>query len=234
MPAMEIRQGDAPSVVYGLKTAHRRAFLVGSTIIGLSNKFSGFQKDKLVIFQNGRIKYRLKETDRLNWALRFFLPVVNFLLCLLFCAFFPQHEPLMVILFIASLVVIHNLFRPRYAVFEEATEIGVSGGNGEISTRSFSIKKDIYRLYYHSGERYSLFKNGTQIAVYEQKLENWRNQYLVYYAAEEPREMIELFGLWIDMEHYNDSHGRTLLKSYPLLPDKHPEYALWRPEDMGQ
>ncbi len=60
MPVMEI-QGDGPSLVYGpIIPHHKRTFLIGNTVIGLSNKFSGFQKDKLVILQDNRPKYRLK------------------------------------------------------------------------------------------------------------------------------------------------------------------------------
>ncbi len=60
MPVMEI-QGDGPSLVYGPRIPHhKRTFLIGNTVIGLSNKFSGFQKDKLVILQDNRPKYRLK------------------------------------------------------------------------------------------------------------------------------------------------------------------------------
>ena len=230
MPIMEI-QRNGPDLAYApIMPHHKRTFLLGNTVIGLSNKFSGFQKDKFVILQDNHLKYRLKEKSRLNWAFRHFLPVCIFALCFLFLIFFPRCEVLAVILFIASLIIIKGFFNAQYAIIENNVEIGFSMEKRKTSISSFSIKEDIYHIHSHSHERYSLFKNKTQIALYERTLEKGKNKYFVYYA-DEPKEIIELFGLWIDMYNYNDSRGRTIIRTFGL-PDKHPEFTLWRPKDI--
>ncbi len=228
MPVMEIRQVGGKSSIYGLKIPHRRTFLREDTIVGLSNRSSGFQKDKLVVFQGDRPKYRVREIDRSNWALRSLLPAGVFLLCLAFLIAAPRYKAFAVLLMISSILMSKSLFAPQYAVLEDDVEIGAL--RGKDPAKGFSRRKEIYHIHSHSEERYSLFKNGTQVALYKRELEKRRNKYLICYASEEPPERIELFCLWIDMSIYDNERGLTILKTYGP-PDKHPEYTSWRPRD---
>lgn len=232
MPIMEIDQGGRASLIYGLDTPHRRTFLVGDTIIGATNKCPWFLKDKLIFFQDGHMKYRARETNRLNWALRSFLPVCIFFLCLSMLIFFPQYEAFGVILVIASFMIADSFFYPQYAIFKGDVEIGyVRTARKDSIGRAFSINDDIYRIYVHSHEQYSLFKNGVQIALYKRKLENYRSRYHIYYDPERSVEVIQLFCLWIDLFYYDDVGGRIILKTFRHF-DKHPEYTVWRPKDL--
>lgn len=231
MPLIEIYQGNGPSLVYGPKVPHKRAFLLDNTTVGLTNKYSGFSKDKLVIFQNGHLKYRLKESNRLNWALNFILPICVLFLCFMLSIFLPQYESLWVLLLLTSIIMVRSFINRQYAIFENGEKIGISLERWIKPTSSFSIRNSTYRIYSHNHERYSLFKDEMQIALYNRKLEKGRNKYLIYYTAAESIEIIELFCVWIDMFHYNDERGRIVLKTF-AFSDKHPEYALWRPKDI--
>ena len=232
MPMIEIYQGNAQSLVYGLKTPHKRTFLFGSLTVGLTNKYSCFSKDKLIIFQGGQVKYRLKESNRLNWALNSILPICVLLLCFTFFIFFPQYGALWVSLFLVFIILVVGSINRQYSIFEGEEEIGFSQERWINPISSFSIRNNNYRIYSHSHEHYSLFKDGIQIALYSRKLEKSKSRYLIYYSADEPLEVIELFCLWIDMFHYDDNRGRTILKTFNLHPDKHTEYTFWRPEDV--
>lgn len=228
MPMIELHQGNRTGLIYGSKIPHKRTFLLSNTIIGLSNKHSGFSKDKLIIFQDGHTKYILKETNRINWALKRILPICVLFLYLILQIFFPYYELLWVLLFIASIMMADSFINQQYAVFEGKEKVGSSLIK---PINCFSIQNNIYRIYSHGHECYSLFKNETQIALYARKLEKAKSKYLIYYSAEEPIEIIELFCLWIDMFNYDDERGRTILKTFSLFPDKHIEHTVWRPKD---
>lgn len=234
MPMIEICQGNDPGLVYGIniKIPHKRAFLFGSLTVGLTNKYSRFSRDKLVIFQDGHVKYRLKESNRLNWALNSILPMCLLLLCFMFFIFFPQYEALWVSLFLIFIIIVVGSINRQYSVLEGEKEIGFSQERWIKPISSFSIRSNTYRIYSHSHERYSLLKDGIQIALYSRNLEKSKNKYLIYYSENEPLEIIELFCLWIDMFNYDDGRGRTILKTFRLYPDKHTEYTFWRPEDI--
>lgn len=234
MPMIEISQGNGPGLVYGIniKIPHERTFLFGSLTVGLTNKYSRFSKDKLIIFQDGQIKFRLKESNRLNWALNSVLPICVLLLCFTLFIFFPQYEALWVSLFLVFIILVVGSINRQYSIFEGEEEIGFSQERWIKPISSFSIRNNNYRIYSHSHERYSLFKDGIQIALYNRKLEKSKNRYLIYYSADEPLEVIELFCLWIDMFHYDEGRGRTILKTFNLHPDKHTEYTFWRPKDV--
>lgn len=233
MPLIEICQENRSSFVYGSKIPHKRTFTLNHTIIGLSNKTSGFLKDKLMVFQDGRLKYRMKESNRFSWALNRFLPIFVLFPCVILCIFLPQYDFLWILLLLLSIVITSGFIARQYTIFEGGMEIGVSQEKWTKSVRSFSIQGNTYRIYSHSHERYSLFKNEIQIALYERKLEKSKNRYLIYYAIDESIEIIELFCFWIDMFYYDDERGIIILKTYPLS-DKHPEYMLWRPKDVEQ
>ncbi len=211
----------------------KRTFLFGGMTVGITNKYSRFSKDKLVIFQDGHVKYRLKESNRLNWALRSILPICVLLLCFTLFIVFPQYEAWWVLLFLIFTVMVVGSVNRQYSVFEGEEEIGASQERWIKPIGSFSIRNSTYRICSHSHERYSLFKDGMQIALYNRKLEKSKNRYLIYYSADEPLEIIELFCLWIDMFHYDDGRWTTL-KTFGLHPDKHPEYTFWRPIDIEQ
>lgn len=234
MPMIEIYQGNGPSLVYGTNIPHKRTFLIGNAIVGLTNKCSGFSKDKLIIFQDGHPKYRLKESSRLNWALKLFLPMCVLFLCFVLFIFFPQYEFLCVLLFLFFATATGISINRQYSIFEDGEEIGFSQERWIKPISSFSIRNHTYRICAHSHERYSLFKDGMQIALYNRRLEKAKNRYLIYYSADEPLEIIELFCLWIDMFNYDDERGRTILKTFSVYPDKHPEYTFWRPADIEQ
>lgn len=234
MPMIEISQGNGPGLVFGINAEipHRRTFLLGSLTVGLTDKYSHFSKDKLVIFQDGHVKYRLKESNRLNWALNSILPVCVLLLGFTLSIFFPQYEALWKSLSFIFIIMILTSVNQQYSIFEGEEEIGFSQERWIKPISSFSIRNSNYRIYSHSHERYSLFKDGIQVGLYNRKLEKWKNRYLIYYSADEPLEIIELFCLWIDMFHYDNGGGRTVLKTFTLRPDKHTEYTFWRPKDV--
>lgn len=229
MPMIELHQGNRTELIYGSKIPHKRTFMLSNTIIGLSNKHSGFSKDKLIIFQDGHINYILKETNRLNWALRRILPICVLFLCFTLQILFPYYELLWVLLFIASIMMAHSFINQQYAVFDGKEKVGFSLIK---PLNCFSIQNNIYCIYSHSHECYSLLKNETQIALYTRMLAKSKSKYLIYYSAEEPIEIIELFCLWIDMFNYDDERGRTILKTFNLFPDKYIEHTVWRPKDV--
>lgn len=236
MPMIEIYQENDPGLVYdvNLKIPHRRAFLFDGIPVGLTNKFSRFSKDKLIIFQDGHTKYRLKESNRWNWALNSVLPVCALLLCFALFIFFSQNEGLWVSLFLVFIIMVVGSINRQYSIFEGEEKIGFSQERWIKPISSFLIRNNTYRVCTHSHERYSLFKDGTQIALYNRKLDKSKSRYLIYYSADEPLEIIELFCLWIDMFHYDDGRGRITLKTVSLRPDKHPEYTLWRPSSPSR
>lgn len=234
MPMIEIYQGNGSSSVYGTNIPHKRTFLIDNVIVGLTNKCSGFSKDKLIIFQDGQPKYRLKESNRLNWALKLLLPICVLFLCFVLFIFFPQYEILCVLLFLFFAITSSISINRQYTIFENEEKIGFSQERWIKPISSFLMQNSTYRICSHSHERYSLFKGEKQIALYNRKLEKAKNRYLIHYSADEPLEIIELFCLWIDMFNYDDERGRTIIKTFSIHPDKHPEYTIWRPEDVEQ
>lgn len=231
MPVIEICQGNGPSLIYGTIVPHKRIFLFGNTIIGSTNICARFSKDKLIVYQNNHVRYRLKETNKWNSTLRFILPICIFFLCCIFLMLLPQYDNFLMFLTVASIIITPGFFNPQYVILENDLEIGFSLETGRKPIKSFSMRNDTYHLYLHSHERYSLFKNEEQIALYRRELEKGRSRYWIYYTPDEPIEMIGLFCLWIDMYYYDDVRGITIIKTTGP-PDKHPEYTFWRPKDI--
>ncbi len=232
MPAIEICQGSGPSLICGTIAPHKRIFLFGKTVIGSTDICAPFSKDKLIIYQDDHVKYRLKEANKLNSALRLILPTCMLLLWCVFLICFPQYDDFLIFPAVASIIITPAFFKPQYVILENDLEIGFSLRKGRKAIKSFSVRNDTYRLCIHSQERYSLFKNEEQIALYRRELEKGRSRYGIFYTADEPIEMIELFCLWIDMYYYDDVRGITILKTSGP-PDKHPEYTFWRPKDLA-
>ena len=128
MPLIEICQENRSEFVYGSKIPHKRTFTLNHTIIGLSNKTSGFSKDKLMVFQDGRLKYRMRESNRLSWALTRFLPICVLFPCCMFYIFLPQYDFLWILLLLLSIVITSGFIARQYTIFEDRMEIHNPGG----------------------------------------------------------------------------------------------------------
>jgi len=158
MPVIEICQGNGPSLIYGTIAPHKRIFLFGKTIIGSTNICARFSKDKLIIYQGNHVKYRLKETNKLNSTLRFILPICILLLWCIFLILLPQYDDFLMFLTTASIIITPGFCKPQYIILEDDLEIGFSLRKGRKAIKNFSMRNDTYHLCIHSHERYSLFK----------------------------------------------------------------------------
>lgn len=182
-------------------------------MIGTSRYTSGFLMDEIVIYQNGAPKYRLKESSRLVWFLRNGLPLISFLISL--------------------------FLNGRYAVFEDDAEIGCAREKWIKPISSFVIRDDLYRMFAHKGNCFSLTKNSIQIALYTKRPEGsvfhaappWpAHTYDVDYEEAEQIEIIELFCLFIDVFFFTLYDGTSNIKV--IVPnDPYSHHTLWQPNE---
>ena len=102
----------------------------------------------------------------------------------------------------------------RYTIFEDNIKIGYTKDKWVSAIRNFMIHDDLYYMSTHKNEKFSLLKNGKQIASYSKepvKIQKaQQNTYHISYTVTEPVEIIELFCLIIDLFHFTDYDGKAI------------------------
>ncbi len=176
--------------------------------IGTSRYTGGFLMDEILVYQNDMPKYALKEINRFVWFLR--------------------NGLLLISLFISLFL------NGRYAVFEDGAEIGYARETWIRPISSFMIRNNLYQVFVHKGNCFSLTKNGTQIALYtkrpEETLKCQPNAYDIDYEKNVQIEIIELFCLFIDTFFFTPYNGTSKVKV--VVPhDPYPNHTLWRPKE---
>lgn len=198
----------AKAVIYKKQLKKEFQFFRDEIMIGTSRYTYGFLMDEIVVYQNSVPKYQFKENDRFIWFLRNCLPLLS--------------------------LVIAALLNGRYAIFEDDIEIGYAREKWVKPISSFVIRNDVYQLFIHKGNRFSLMKNGMQIALYTKRCEEWlKSQPLTYdidYDNSEEIEMIDLFCLFIDVFFFTPYNGSSHIKV--IVPhDRYSEHTLWQPKE---
>lgn len=198
----------AKAVIYKKQLKKEFQFFRDEIMIGTSRYTYGFLVDEIVVYQNSVPKYQFKENDRFIWFLRNCLPLLS--------------------------LIIAALLNGRYAIFEDDIEIGYAREKWIKPISSFVIRDDIYQLFVHQGNRFSLMKNGIQVALYTKRCEEWlKSQPLTYdidYDKNEEIEIIELFCLFIDVFFFTPYNGSSHIKV--IVPhDRYSEHTLWQPKE---
>ena len=198
----------AKAVIYKKQLKKEFQFFRDEIMIGTSRYTYGFSMDEIVVYQNSVPKYQFKENDRFIWFLRNCLPLLS--------------------------LIIAALLNGRYAIFEDDIEIGYAREKWIKPISSFVIRNDVYQLFVHEGNRFSLMKNGIQVALYTKRCEEWlKSQPLTYdidYDKSEEIEIIELFCLFIDVFFFTPYNGSSHIKV--IVPhDRYPEHTLWQPKE---
>lgn len=181
--------------------------------IGTVRQTNGFAMEDIEVFREGAPNLGLRETDRWFWV------------CYRWLLWFS--------------IIAQTFFSKRYKVFEGEE---VVGGSLEPRTRpasTFRIRQDRYRLFLHAGNRFSLTKNGVQVALYTKRPEGsalraappWpTHTYDVLYEAGEPLDVVRLFCLYIDKGFFIKYDGRSHRK-YIAPHDPYAHHALWQPKE---
>lgn len=131
-------------------------------------------------------------------------------------------------------LVIALFINGRYTIYEGEAEVGRALEKWVKPIETFLLHGDRYRLSVHRGNRFSLTKNGGQIALYQKRpektLEASPGAYDIDYDVNEPLELIELFCLLIDVFFFTPYTGASHINV--LVPhDPCPERAHWRPKE---
>lgn len=162
------------------RTSTKKAqFFFNESFLGTSEYQHGFFMKEISVFQNSKLEYRLKESNRFIWFLRNCLYLISFIFQIFLC--------------------------PKYTIFDNKGKvIGNSHENCFRPARTFTIYNNLYHILIHKNSYFSLFKNGIQIALYERK----KNEYFIYYSDDESVETIGLFCLFIDLNFFTNYNGR--------------------------
>lgn len=166
------------------------------------------QMERIVVYEEGAPKYRLVERSKLLWFLTRYLSVISLLIS----------------------VIVNSI----YDIYEGDNHIGASQEKWFKGIRSFKINGDLYQINTHKNEKFSLHKNGKQVALYVKTPEKFftttykPRSYSVSYDAMVPLWIIYLFAAWVDLIFTRADGGDT--KKVIVFRDPHPEYTLWQPE----
>lgn len=188
-------------------------YIQNGVVIGTARHTNGFAMEELAVYQNDVPKYSLKEVDRVFWV---------FYHCLYLISFALQ-------LFLA----------PRYKIYEGEEMVGASLEPHTKPARTFRIHQDEYRLFLHAENRFSLTKNGVQIALYTKRPEAsilraappWpTHTYDVLYEKGEQMDVIRLFCLFIDKRFFLKYNGLSHQK-YIVPRDPYSHHTLWQPKE---
>ena len=215
----------AQMTIYKKESTKNPCFFRDNILIGTAKYTSGFSMDEIMIYQNDQPKYRFKETSYVIWFFKQCLPAI-----ILILTFLLNWSP---VFFFVSLALM-LLSNRRYTIFEDNIKIVYTKDKWVSAIRNFMIHDDLYYMSTHKNEKFSLLKNGKQIASYSKepvKIQKaQQNTYHISYTVTEPVEIIELFCLIIDLFHFTDYDGTTTLKIL-VFRDPHPEYTQWKPEE---
>lgn len=201
----------AKAVIYKKQLKKEFQFFRDGIMIGTSRYTYGFLMDEIIIYQDNVPKYKFKETDRVVWFLRNCLFLISFIIAL--------------------------FINGRYTIYKGEAEIGYTLEKWAKPIENFVIHDDRYRLFVHKGNRFSLTKNGRQVALYKKRPEkvletslDTRDTYDIDYDINEPSEIIELFCLFIDVFFFTPYDGTSHIKV--IIPhDRYPEQTLWQPKE---
>lgn len=198
-----------PSTVIRKKESTKiNQFFRDGILIGTTRYTYGFLIDKVIIYKDSNEKYCFSETNHTIWFLRKCIPVIS--------------------------LILSSVLNGRYAFFENSKKIGYAKEKWIKPVENFIIQDDHYHLLAHKGEKFSLMKNGQQIALYRkapiEMLKAQPNTYYAEYSNDTEIEIVELFCLLVDLFFFTHYNGKTTLKV--IVPyDPHPERALWHPDD---
>lgn len=186
-------------------------YVQNGAVIGSARQTNGVAMENIEVFRDGAPNLSLRETDRWFWV------------CYRWLLWFSM--------------IVQLFFSLRYKVFEGEEMVGGSLEPRTQPAMTFRIHQDEYRLFFHAGNRFSLTKNGVQIALYAKRPEppalraapDWpAHTYDVLYEEGEQLDVIRLFCLFIDKRFFLQYNGRFHQK-YIVPLDPYSHHTLWKP-----
>lgn len=193
--------------IYRKDSNNFREFYQDNIIIGTSRNTHGFSMNEIVVYQNKIPKVSLREINLFTWFLRH-IPIISI--------FF--------MLFINS----------RFVFIQDGKKIGYAKDKWFTPIRNFVIYEDIYKIYIHKNNIFSLTKNGIQVALYKKEShpKNKCNTYSISFSQQESPEIIQLFCIFIDLFFFDCYNGRVIEKNI-VFSDHHADHTLWTPDQQS-
>lgn len=190
--------------IYRKDSKDFRQFYQNDILIGTSRNTHGLSMDEIAICKNNTRTMTLKETNFFVWFLR--------------------HIPILSIFFMIFI-------NSRFILLDNGKKIGYAKDKWFSPIRNFVIYGDIYKLYVHKNDNFSLTKNDTQIALYKKApySKHKNNTYFITFSPQESITIIQLFCIFIDLFFYDNYNGRVIEKNI-VFNDRHTKHTLWSPD----